>query len=907
MSTPILATKLYIPLPRSKIIPRPHLIERLNEGLHHKLTLISAPAGFGKTTLLSEWVQAMGLATPSIAVAWLSLDEDDKDVTRFLIYLVAALQTIAPNIGASVLGVLQSSQPPPTEAILTALINEITSLTDDFILVLDDYHVIDAQPVDKAIAFLLQHQPSQMHLVLATREDPQLPRARLRARGQMTELRSADLRFTLPEAAGFLNQVMGLDLSADDIAALETRTEGWIAGLQLAALSMQGLHDTAGFIQSFTGSHRFVLDYLLEEVLHKQPDNIQNFLLRTSILDRLCGSLCDAVLHDVSATGEGTAGQETLVYLERANLFVISLDHERRWYRYHHLFRDLLRQRLMHKVSPEEITRVHIHASEWLEAHGDIAEAFQHAIAAADVDRAARLAELAWQNMNESFQMGIWLGWVNGLPLNVIRVRPVLCTQIGLAYMDIGNVNASESSLRDAEQCLKLPLDEMIIVERGQFQALPAQIAYVRAYNALSQHRFSDAAGYAEMALDLMPNEDNFLYVQVSTILSSTHWANGNLEYACKFINDWIKASKLAGKFFFAIAGAFGKADILNAQGRLRDVMQTYQEALELAAAHNAEGHTAHHHLGLGMLYHEMGEDERAAWHLQKSFELGRITTIVDWAYRKSLAQAHLKESEDDLDNALDLLYEAQRLYIRTPTPNLRPVSAMQARIYLKQGKLLMAQDWAHRSGLSLRDSPDYLHEYERLTLARVALAEYQNDPNEQLWLDTLGLLERQLRLAEDQNRLGSRIETLIVQALAFHVKGETAEARASLEQALALAEPEGYLRIFAAEGKLMVEMLSTLNDKNLIPYAKRLLALLEPPHNGLSSPVIPQSLIEPLSERELEVLRLVAQGLPNQEIAKKLFVAVSTVKGHNLRIFAKLEVKSRTEAVARARELGLL
>jgi LuxR family maltose regulon positive regulatory protein len=404
-----------------------------------------------------------------------------------------------------------------------------------------------------------------------------------------------------------------------------------------------------------------------------------------------------------------------------------------------------------------------------------------------------------------------------------------------------------------------------------------------------------------------MPNEDNFLYVQVSTILSSTHWANGNLEYACKFINDWIKASKLAGKFFFAIAGAFGKADILNAQGRLRDVMQTYQEALELAAAHNAEGHTAHHHLGLGMLYHEMGEDERAAWHLQKSFELGRLTTIVDWAYRKSLAQAHLKESEDDLDNALDLLYEAQRLYIRTPTPNLRPVSAMQARIYLKQGKLLMAQDWAHRSGLSLRDSPDYLHEYERLTLARVALAEYQNDPNEQLWLDTLGLLERQLRLAEDQNRLGSRIETLIVQALAFHVKGETAEARASLEQALALAEPEGYLRIFAAGGKLMVEMLSTLNDKNLIPYAKRLLALLEPPHNGLSSPVIPQSLIEPLSERELEVLRLVAQGLPNQEIAKKLFVAVSTVKGHNLRIFAKLEVKSRTEAVARARELGLL
>jgi len=916
MPAPILATKLYVPPPLPKAVLRPRLVERLNEGLQRKLALVSAPAGFGKTTLLNEW--AAGCGRP---VAWLSLDQGDNDSARFLTYFIAALQTlarsdpehssgvegIAQNIGAGVLAVLQSSQLPPLEPLLTTLLNEITSIPEDFVLVLDDYHVIEAKAVESALGFLLEHLPPQMHLVIATRADPALPLARLRGRGQLTELRTTDLRFTLPEAANFLNQVMGMSLSIDDIAALEARTEGWIVGLQLAALSMQGLEDTAGFIQSFAGSHRFVLDYLIEEVLHKQPENIQNFLLCTSILDRLCGPLCDAVLHDVSATGVGTAGRETLEYLEHANLFVISLDHERRWYRYHHLFRDLLRQRLTHKVSPEEIARVHIYASEWLEANGDIAEAFRHALAAADVHRAARLAESAWQAMNESFQMGIWLGWVNQLPLSVIRVRPVLCTQIGLAYMDTGNVNASESSLRDAEQCLNLPSNEMIMVEKEQFHTLPIQIAYARAYNAQSQSRFSDAVKYAEMALDLVPKEDEFMYVQISTLLMGTHWANGNLDNACKLVSDWVEASQRAGKLFFAIAGGFGKADILSAQGRLREVRQTYQQALELAATHNAEGHTAHHHLGLGMLYHEIGEDERAARHLQRSFELGVQTTIVDWAYRKRLAQATLKESEGDLDNALDLLDEAQRFYVRTPIPNLRPLDAMQACIYLKQGKLLKAQGWARMSGLSLRDAPDYLHEFERLTLARLALAGYQNDPNEQLWLDTLELLERQLKLAEEQNRLRSRIEILILQALAFHIKGEVAEALAPLEQALKLAEPEGYLRIFATEGKPMVEMLSTLNNKNLNSYAKRILALLEPAHNGLSSPVIPQPLVEPLSERELEVLRLIAQGLSNQEITQKLFITLSTVKGHNLRIFAKLQVKSRTEAVARARELGLL
>ena len=910
MSVQVLTTKLYIPPPRVNVVMRPRLTERLNESLRRTrhVTLVSAPAGFGKTTLLSEWIVSL-TSTPSptrrgkvVRAAWFSLDEGDNDAARFWSHFTAALQTLFPNIGEGAMDALQSPQLPAVESILTSLLNQIAALPNDFILVLDDYHTVDSRPIDHSLKFLIERLPPHMHLVIATREDPDLPLARMRARDQLTELRVKDLRFTESEAADFLDQTMGLRLTAGNIAALETRTEGWIAGLQLAALSMQGLEDTTGFIQSFTGSHHFVLDYLIEEVLQKQPELIQMFLLQTSILERMCGSLCDAVLLDPSIKG-----QETLERLERANLFVIPLDHERKWYRYHHLFRDLLRQRLSQKQSQEKISQTHIRASEWLETNGDTAEAFHHALAASDFDRAARLAESAWEAMNESFRMGTWLGWVNQLPPSVRRVRPILCTQIGSAYMDMGNVEASESSLRDAERCLKLPPEKMIIVEAEQFRTLPARIAFARAYNAQAQNRFSDVVKFAEMALDLAPKDDDFMSVQVSTLLMGTHWANGDLDASCKVMSDWVEAAKQAGKIFFAVAGSFGKADILIAQGRLRDAMQTYQQALELAAVHNAEQHTAHHHLGVGMVYHESGDDERAIQHLQKSFELGKRSTIVDWAYRKSLTQALLKESEGDLDDALDLLDEAQRVYVRTPTPNLRPVDAMKAQVYLKQGKLLKAQEWAHKSGLSLNVEPDYLHEFERLTLARVALPEYQNDPNEQLWRDTLEPLERQLNLAEKQNRLRSQIEILILQALAFHVKGWTANASATLEQALSLAEPEGYLRIFAAEGKPMAEMLSKLDDKSLNPYAKRILALLEPPQDGRPSPVISRPLIETLSDRELEVLRLIAQGLSNQEITRKLFVALSTVKGHNLRIFAKLQAKSRTEAVARARELGLL
>ena len=551
MSEPLLLTKHYVPLPRPKIVPRPRLIERLNEGMHCKLILISAPAGFGKTTLVSEWLA--GCQRP---VAWLSLDEGDNDPTRFLIYLVSALRTIMANIGEGVLGVLQSPQPPSTESILTALLNEITTIPDHFILVLDDYHVIDSKPVDNVLTFLLEHLTPQMHLVIASREDPHLPLARLRARGQLTELRAADLRFTPTEAAEFLNQMMGLNLSEKEIAALEARTEGWIAGLQLAALSMKGHQDTTSFIQSFTGSHHFVLDYLIEEVLQQQPEDVQTFLLRTSILDRLCGPLCDAVLCSPSVSG-----QETLEYLESANLFIVPLDNERCWYRYHHLFADLLRQRL---GKPKEFAEFHLRASQWHEENGDLGAAFHHAIAAGDFVRAAGLAEAAWQGMNGSFQSAAWLGWVKKLPDKLIRTRPVLCTQIAQAFTDTGELEASELRLQDAERCL----DGSDVANEAQLKPLPAMIALTRAYNAQVQGDPAATVKYAELALQLIPEDDFDRRARATTILEVIHWASGNLESAIRGIGDSMERLTQLGNHVMVVASAFAVADLLVGLGQ---------------------------------------------------------------------------------------------------------------------------------------------------------------------------------------------------------------------------------------------------------------------------------------------------------------------------------------------------
>ncbi len=914
MSAPILATKLYVPPPRPNVVPRPRLIGRLYEGLRQnqgfsrKLTLISAPAGFGKTTLVSEWVAGWPRIEPKVRVAWLSLDEGDNDTARFLAYLVAALQTIAPRgsaggeIGAGVLASLQSAQPPPTELLLTTLLNEIAAVPDHFILVLDDYHVVDSEPIDAALIFLVEHLPPQMHLAIATREDPQLPLARYRARGQLTELRAADLRFTPAEAAEFLNQVMGLSLSPENIAALETRTEGWIAGLQLAAISMRGHGDATGFIQSFTGGHHFVLDYLVEEVLHQQPQSIQAFLLRTSILDRLCGPLCDAVMN-------GEAGQGTLEYLERANLFIVPLDNERRWYRYHHLFADLLRGRLQ---QGDDAAELHLRASRWYENNGYEAEAFHHALAAGDYGRAAGLAELAWVGMDRVFQSAAWLGWIKKLPDEEVRARPVLCTQIAYALTDAGELEASESRLRDAERWLDVTeasSGAMVVVDKELFRALPARIAIIRASNAQAQGDFAGTVKYAELALALS-SEDDFNHEAATVILGMANWARGELEPAKRVMKDWINGMQKAGNTAFALVSMSYLADMIVSQGRLREAVTAYRQTLSLASACDKSvlPMTANAHLGLALIFHEQDNQEAAAQDLLQSKELGEGTSLIDWPCRWHLAQARLKEAGGDLETALDLLDEARRLYVREPVPDIRPVEALKARVYVKQGRLTRAFDWVRERGLTVDDDLSYLREFEHITLARVLLADYMSHRAERSVLQAIAFLDRLLQAAEAGGRIGSAIEILALQALAHRAQGNIPRALASLERALAFAEPEGYIRVFVDEGPAMADLLARMKaeDEERKAYVHRLLAGCGAKEARPSS-VTRQPTVEPLSERELEVLRLLRTDLSGPEIARELMVSLNTLRTHTKNIFGKLGVNSRRAAIHRAQELNLL
>ncbi len=905
MSTSILATKLFIPPPQPKVVLRPRLIERLNEGLPAgcKLTLVSAPAGFGKTTLVSEWVTDCGLP-----VAWLSLDEGDNDPTSFLAYLVAALQTIAANIGKGVLAILESPQPPTIESILIALLNEITTVPDDFVLVLDDYHMIDSKPVDDALTFLLEHLPPQMHLVIATREDPNLPLARFRARAQLTELRAADLRFTPSEAAEFLNQVMGLNLSAKDIAALDTRTEGWIAGLQLAALSMRGHQDASSFIKSFTGSHHFVLDYLVEEVLGQQSKTIQTFLLRTSILERLCGPLCDAVLLDASASG-----QETLEYLEHANLFIVPLDSERRWYRYHHLFGELLRKRLGQSLVPGEIAGLHIQASEWYEQNGIPSDAIHHAFAVEDFERVAKLAELEWPAIHESIQSIKWLGWLKKLPEEIICARPVLCVKYAWAFLNAGELEAAEAKMQDAEHWLEpttntgeksdAPSIKMVVVDEEQFKSLPELLAAARAYHAQAIGDISGTIKYTQRMLDLSPEGNSQWHGAASSLLGLAQYANGNLDAAYRAFSEGIGRSDP----YDTISGNFILAGIKLAQGQLNTALNIYEKALKLVLERGEPIPLGTEDLysGISELHRERGDLETAAQDLLTGRKLGEQVELPDWQHRWYIAQARLYETKGDLDGALDLLEEAERRYVRTPVPIIRPIAALKTRIRITQGKIAESLDWVLARDLSVDDDISYLHEFEHMTLARVLIAQEKRGLVDGSIRDAKGLLERLLQAAEEGGRMGSVIEISALLALAHAVQGDIPLALASLERALTLAEPEGYLRLFVDEGLPMAALLQEAAKHGTAPnYVRQLLAAFGKAEGRTS---VTQFLIVPLSKRELEVLRLLSTDLNGPEIARELMVSLNTMRTHTKSIYNKLEVNSRKMAIRRAEELNLL
>jgi len=880
-----------------------------------------------------------------LQVAWLSLDESDNDLTRFLTYLVAAVQAAAEqtaeaDVGKAALSALQSQQPPPTEVILTSLINEWAALPSPLVLVLDDYHLIEAQSVHAALTFLLRHMPSPsrgMHLAIITRDDPPLPLARLRARDQLTELRATDLRFTRSEAAEFLNQTMrlaamGLDLSTEDIAALERRTEGWIVGLQLAALSMRGREDVPGFIKAFAGDNRYIVDYLVQEVLQRQPEHVRSFLLQTSILDRLCGPLCDAVRFGGTETPGQENGKVMLASLEGSNLFVVPLDDKRQWYRYHRLFADVLHSYLMEE-QPDQVPTLHRRASEWYEQNELPAETIRHALAAEDYERAAGLVELAWPAMDASFQLAAWLGWAKVLPDELIRARPVLSVAYAWALFGEGELDAGEARLRDAERwedALRNSAGRgdarpagtcpersrrMVVVDEGQFRSLPVTIANARAYYAQSIGDGPASIKYARRALDLLPEENHFGRGRAAVLLGLVYWANGDLEAAIRSFADAKASFEMAGNIRFAISFTFIQANIMIAQGRLREALSIYKQSMQLVseAGEPELPEAAELQLGLSELHRERGELQAAREHLQRSEALGE----QGWVYRHRLClvKARLKEAQGDLDGALDLLDQAERLYSRSPIPDVRPVAALKTRVWIGQGSLDKAQGWVRERGLSVDDDLTYLREFEHITLARVLIARYRSDRAERPIHQAVGLLERLLRAAQEGGRTGSAIEILLLQALAHHAQGDLPRALVPLERALALAEPEGYVRIFVDEGPPMEALLREAarhgTTSNLVRhYVRRLRSALgKAPAWGKAAGGKPvtQPLIEPLTERELEVLGLLGTELSGPEIARELVVSLNTMRTHTKNIYSKLGVNNREAAVRRAEELDLL
>ncbi len=909
MPAPLLETKLYVPRPRRGLVPRPRLSQRLDRGTTSKLMLISAPAGFGKTTLLTEWLAA-GPAAPADErlAAWLSLDRADNDPASFWTYVIAALQTVAPGIGESALTLLQAPPPPPIETVLTALLNDLGAITGDIVLVLDDYHVIDARDVQDAMAFLLDHLPPRLHVVIASRTDPALPLARLRARGELVETRAAELRFTPDEAAAYLNEMMSLQLTARDVAALEGRTEGWIAALQLAALSMQGRDDVAGFIAGFTGDDRYVVDYLAEEVLQRQSDRVQTFLLQTSILGRLSGPLCDAV------TGQG-GGKAMLEALDRGNLFLVPLDDRRRWYRYHHLFADVLQARLLDE-QPDQVPDLHQRASAWYQQNGEPAVAIGHALAAGDFERAADLAELEIPAMSRTRQEAMVRGWLEVIPDEVVRVRPVLSVGFAGALLSVGELEGVESRLRDAERWLDVTTGtdarsvarsaEMVVADEEEYRRLPAMIELYRAALALARADVPGTVRHARRALDLALADDHLCRAGASGILGLASWASGDLEAGHSAYAECMAGLRRAGHIADTFGCAVALADIRLVQGRLGEAMRTYEQALQRVPEQGGPvlRGTADMYVGMSGVHRERNDLHTATQQLLRSQELGEHTGLPQNRYRWRVAMARIRQAEGDLDGALDLLNEAERVYVGDFFPNVRPVPALRARIWIAQGRLGDALGWAREQGLSVDDDLSYLREFEHITLARVLMARYQDERAERSVHEAIRLLDRLLRAAEEGERAGSVIEILVLRALAYQRHGDIPAALSCLERAVTLAEPEGYVRVFADEGPPMASLLRVAaRQQTAGNYVRQLLAAVtETEQNG----PVKQALIEPLSERELDVLRLLGTELDGPAIARELMVSLNTVRTHTKHIYAKLAVTNRRAAVRRAAELDL-
>ncbi len=907
MTIPLLATKLHLPRPRPGLVTRSRLDERLNLSLACQLTLVSTPAGFGKTTLLGSWAAHCGAG-----VAWLSLDEGDNDPVRYLAHLLAALQTIDGCLGAEALAALQSPQPPPLEDLLIDLINQLSAFPAPCVLILDDYHLIEAAAVHSLLTFLLEHQPQPLHLVVASRADPPLPLARLRAAGQLVELRLKDLRFTPVETAEFLGGAVGPGLTGEAVRLLNARTEGWIAGLQMAAVSIRD-RDAAHidqFIRSFTGSSHFVLDYLAEEVLQRQPPDIQSFLLRTSILDRLSGPLCDALLSEgAPAADSPPSSQAILDHLEHANLFVIPLDDEQRWYRYHQLFADLLRQRLK-ETKPALWPALCQRASLWHEQNGFIAEAISYALAAKDEERAVVLVEQAAEATLMHSEVATFLGWMEKLPDRLVRVRPALCVYQAWAMLVQGrSLEAVEARLANVT---------------GDATLLAGLAAPLHAFVAINRGQVALAADLSRQALEQLPEQESFLRSVAALTLGSAYVAAGQTAAAQPALDEAARLSRKAGNVMVGVLLLCYLAEMRRREGKLRQAHTLYLEALEQATGDRGQrwpvaGRAL---LGLGEIEREWNELELAASHMADGIELtlggGQLSVLSGY-----LGLARIRQGQGNYEAALAAIEQARKLAHQSELSSLYDfaLDLIQATLWLAQGNLADARRWAEQRGLDQEANPAEMD--QRDDYVKYHFRKYEFGVAARLWIaegragEALILLDQVIPRLEKWRRPGLDIEMRLLRALAFQAQGHLDKALDALEGALALAEPEGYVRTFLDDGeplrRLLTDFCAQVEDRSprLRDYADRLLAAYAPPSAGPlpSEPVSARVpfLAEALSDRELEVLRLLATTLSAAEIAGELQVAVSTIRSHVKSIYGKLGVSGRLEALQRARELSLL
>ena len=904
MARPLIATKLYVPKLRRGLVTRPRLTAQLRRGAEARLTLLSAPAGFGKTTLLADWLGE----TPddNRSVAWLSLDPADNEPASFWTYVVTALHGAVLGVGSAALELITSS-PVPTDLLLTTLLNDLAASPGEVWLVLDDYHLVDDHEIGQGMTFLLEHLPPRVHVVLSTRADPDLPLARWRVRGELVEIRAADLRFTSAEAGSYLNEATGLQLSTGDVEALEERTEGWIAALQLAALSLQGHDNVSGFIARFAGNDRYIVDYLIEEVLEQQPEPVRDFLLQSAVLDRLTGPLCDAV------TGRGD-GRHMLMTLERANLFLVALDDQREWYRYHHLFADVLRTRMLSE-QPEQVPLLHQRASHWYERHELIEESVRHALAARDFGRATHLIELAVSEIRRHRQEAMMYGWLKALPDDAVRRSPVLNVFYGSMLLHSGDLSAVEPRLDDAERALAAVRQGSAVpwADTEDLRTLPSTIAIYRA--ALAQAR-GDAAGtveHARRALDLAGPDDHLARGGAAGFLGFAAWAVGDVASALETFTQAVASLHAAGSLVDELSGTVVLADLWRAAGRPSRARRHCAQALERAEVGGTPVARAatELHVGLSEIDVEVGDLESARRHLESAAAFADRAAMTESRYRWFVAMALLAQADGDPEEAVGLLGQAEQLYRPGFFPDVRPIAAMKARIWITQGRLTEAADWAWERGVSAADEVSYLHEFDHLTLARLLIAQHRSHQETGAIEHAAGLLDRLLGAAGRYGRAGSSIEIRMLQALAHDAQGHRLRALESFAEALALApEPDGYVRLFLDEGAPMIGLLrGAVHHGVAVDHAQTLLSLGASSEAGALDPTEHRatSSAESLSDRELQVLRLLDSELTGPQIAREMFVSHNTVRTHTKHIFTKLDVTNRRAAVRRARERGLL